>query len=397
MAGPLEGVRVLDLSQVQAGPSFTQLLAWMGADVIKIEEPGVGDRTRTEMAHKIDMDSFYYLIFNANKRSVCLNLKSDEGRDLFMRLCRLSDVVVENFGPGRMEGFGLGYELLREVNSRIVYASIKGFGTYGPYAGLKSFENIAQAMSGAMSVNGEPGGPPLLIAPGVGDSGSGLHAAIGVLAALYRREQTGAGDYVEVSMQDAVVSLNRVRMVETLGSGEPLARAGNRMFWSPSLVYPCSPGGMNDYVSIYIGGEAWDSLLAIIGHPQLIGDERFATREARMDRADEVEALITEWTVAHTKREVMDALTEVGIPCGAVLSTTDILEDLHLRARQMVVEIDDPRRGPYHALGCPIKIASNDVPVTPPPVLGQHTEEVLSTLLGLDQSVLATLKAERVI
>jgi formyl-CoA transferase len=380
MGGALDGIRILDLTQVQAGPSCTQLLAWLGAEVIKIEEPGVGDRTRKELAHDEDMDSFYYLVFNANKKSVCLNLKSEDGLHKFKELARTADVVVENFGPGGMDRFGLGYEQVKALNSGIVYVSIKGFGTYSPYAGHKAFESIAQAMSGAMSTNGESGGQPLIISAGVADSGSGLHCAIGILAALRQRDKTGVGDYVEVSMQDAAVNLMRIRMIETLSTREPQPREGNRWWDFPPLVYQCHPGGPDDYVVVYIGGEAWDSLLAIMGRPETTGDERYSTREARWEHAEEVEAMVSEWTSRRTKREVMEALNEIGVPGGAVLSTADVLEDPHLRAREMVIDVDDPNRGKYLALGCPIKLRSNTVTFAPPPLLGEHSEEVLSTL-----------------
>ena len=397
MGSPLEGIRILDLTQIQAGPSCTQLLAWLGAEVIKIEEPGIGDRTRTERAHRADMDSFYFLVFNANKKSVCLDLKSEQGKVMFRRLVQVSDVVAENFGPGVMERLGLTYDQIKAINPRIIYASIKGFGTYGPYADFKCFENIAQAMSGAMSTNGAAGGPPTVIATGVGDSGSGLHCAIGILAALHQRDRTGVGDHVEVSMQDAVANLTRIRMIETLATKEPLARLGNRMWSSVSLLHPCHPGGPNDYVTINTGGEAWDSFLAVIGRADLIGDERYATHEARMERTDEIEAFITAWTSSRTKHDVMMTLTEVGVPCGAVLSTSEILEDPHLRIREMVVEVNDAHRGDYLALGCPIKLASNTVAITPPPLLGQHSEEVLTTLLGTEKEELGQLRDAGVI
>ena len=397
MSSPLEGIRILDLTQVQAGPSCTQLLAWLGADVIKIEEPGVGDRTRAEMAHRTDVDSFYFLVFNANKKSVCLNLKSEEGRGIFERLVRVSDVVVENFGPGGMERFGLGYDDVRGMNPRIVYATIKGFGTYGPYAGFKCFENVAQAMGGAMSANGEAGGTPLFVSAGVGDSGSGLHCAIGILAALRHRDQTGLGDHVEVSMQDAVVNLTRIRMIETLATDEPMARAGNRVWGAPSSVYPCHPGGADDYVTIYIGGDAWDSLLAVMDRADLIGDERYATAEARSERQEAVEEIISAWTSTKRKHDVMADLTELGIPCAAVLDTREVLDDPQLRAREMVVEVDDPNRGTYPAFGCPIKISSNSVSVRPPPLLGEHSAEVLSSILDFDAEELARLEDRGVI
>ena len=406
MGYPLEGVRILDLSQVQAGPSCTQLLAWLGAEVIKIEEPGVGDRTRagvpayksTEESLRPGQDSFFYLVFNANKRSLCLNLKSEEGLSIFMRLLKVSDVVIENFGPGRMERFGLGYERLKEANPRIIFASIKGFGSSGPYASFKVFEHIAQAMSGTMSATGERGGPPLVSASAISDSGTGLHCAIGILAALHQRDRTGAGDYIEVSMQDASVSLMRMRMIQTLVTGEPTMRSGNRGERPPLLVYPCHPGGPDDYVGISIvGGEAWDSLLAVIGRPDLIGDDRYTSVDGRADHAEQVEAMISEYTSSHTKREVMEALNDIGVPCGAVLNTVEVLEDPHLRGRGMVVDLDDESRGRYPALGCPIKVGTGTVPVNPPPLLGEHSEEVLSTLLGMDREDLDRLTDSGVI
>ena len=397
MTRPLEDIRILDLTQVQAGPSCTQLLAWLGADVIKVEEPGVGDRTRTEMAHRPGVDSFYYIVFNANKRSICLNLKSEEGREIFKGLARKCDVVVENFGPGRMDKFGLGYQVLRGINPRVVFASVKGFGGYGPRAEMKSFENIAQAMGGAMSTNGNAGSPPTFVSAGIGDSGSGLHCAIGILAALHHRDATGEGQRVDVSMQDAIVNLMRIRVMETLISGKPVERTGNSVWGSHSMAYPCAPGGPNDYVSMYLGGEAWDSLLAVAGRSELIGDERYATQEARAERPEEVDEIISAWTRRHTKEEVMDTVTELGIPCGAVQDTVELLSDRHLRAREMVVDLEDEHRGSYPALGCPIKVSGNAVEVRPPPLLGEHTEEVLSTLLGMDGAELEALSSSGVI
>ena len=392
MSAPLEGVRILDLTQVQAGPSCTQLLAWLGADVIKVEEPGVGDRTRHERATEPGLDSFYYLVFNSNKRSLTLNLKSEEGCDIFKRLVGLSDVVVENYGPGRMERFGLGYDVLQEANSRIVYATIKGFGTYGPNADIKSFEHIAQAMGGAMSANGEAGGEPIFVAPGVGDSGTGLHCAIGILAALRQRDNTGQSQSVEVSMQDAVVNLMRIRMLDTLADGKPLARMGNRIWEAPSMIYPCHPGGPDDYIGLVLSGDSWDTILAVAGRAELIGDERYATHEARCEHAVEVEEIISGWTRTITKREAMELLAPLGVACGMVQDTSEVLDDEHLREREMVVEMDDAKRGEYIALGNPIKIASNDVGVERPPLLGEHAGEVLESLLGLDGSEVARLR-----
>ena len=392
MSAPLEGIRILDLTQVQAGPSCTQLLAWLGADVIKVEEPGVGDRTRHERATEAGLDSFYYLVFNSNKRSVTLNLKTEEGCDIFRRLVGMSDVVVENYGPGRMEKFGLGYEVLREANPRIVYATIKGFGTYGPNADIKSFEHIAQAMGGAMSANGEAGGEPIFVAPGVGDSGTGLHCAIGMLAALRQRDSTGESQRVEVAMQDAVVNLMRIRMLDTLADGKPLVRQGNRIWDAPSMIFPCRPGGPDDYIGLVLSGDSMDTILAVAGRAELVGDARYATHEARCENAAEVEEIISAWTRTITKREAMEILVPLGVACGMVQDTREVLDDEHLRAREMVVEMDDAERGRYIALGNPIKIASNEVAIEPPPLLGEHSGEVLGSLLGLDDGDVERLR-----
>ena len=390
--GPLDGVRILDLTQVQAGPSCTQLLAWLGADAIKIEEPGRGDRTRWEMADRPDVDSFYYLVFNANKRGITLNLKSVEGVALFKRLAAESDVVVENYAPGRMEAFGLGAETLSEQFPRLVFASIKGFGTYGPNAHLKSYENVAQAAGGAMSTNGFPDRPPVFTSSGIGDSGSGLHCAIGILAALRQRDRTGVAPRIEVSMQDAVLNLMRVRYVETLPAGEPVRRTGNRVWGGPDMVYTCAPGGPNDYVTMVIGGDAWDSLLAVTGRAELIGDERYATDQARAERPEEVTEIVSGWTKTKTKYEVMDELTEIGIPCSAVRDTAELLTDPHLRAREMMVDVRDPARGDYTAIGCPIKVEGNVVRVMAAPLLSEHTEEVLGQVLGIDAAEAQALR-----
>ncbi|HAL46990.1 MAG: formyl-CoA transferase [SAR202 cluster bacterium] len=397
MSSPLDGVRILDLTQVQAGPSCTQLLAWMGADVIKVEQPGVGDRTRTERAVDPDVDSFYFIVFNANKRSICLDLRADAGREALIKLVALSDVVVENYGPGQMERFGLGYDVLREANPKIVYCTIKGYGTYGPNASIKCFEHIAQAMGGAMSANGEAGGSPQFVAPGVGDSGSGLHAAIGMLAALRQRDNTGEAQRVEISMQDAIVNLMRIRMIDTLNTHEPVPRVGNRVWGGPPFVYPCAPGGPNDYVALVLAGDGWDSVLALAGRAELVGDERFATNEARIENAVEVEEIVTSWTMTKTKHEIMDILAKLGIPVGAVQDTLEVFGDEHLKAREMIIDMHDPARGDYKIIGCPIKIESNELEIKPPPLLGEHSEDVLSSLLDMGSAEIAALKSGGVI
>ena len=397
MPVPLDGIRIVDLTQVQAGPSCTQLLAFLGADVIKVEEPIAGDRTRRQQGVRDDVDSFYFIVFNANKRSLTLNLKSDRGREILLKLVGQADIVVENYGPGQMERFGLDYEVLKQANPKIVYCTIKGFGTFGPNAQIKSFEHIAQAAGGAMSAQGEHGREPTFVAPGVGDSGTGLHAGIGILAALRSRDATGEPQRVEVSMQDGIVNLMRIRMIDTFNSGLPVQRSGNRIWGEPSMLYPCKPGGPDDYVAIVMAGDSWDSILALAGRADLIGDPRYATAEARQSRLDEVEAVISSWTRTVTKFEAMDILTDLGIPASAVQDSCEVLADPHLKARDMIVDVHDPARGDYQIIGCPIKVEGNDVDVRPPPLLGQHSEEVLSDLLGMSREEIESLREEGVV
>ena len=397
MPGPLDGIRIVDLTQVQAGPSCTQLFAFLGADVIKVEEPIAGDRTRRQQGVRDDVDSFYFIVFNANKRSLTLNLKTDRGRELLLKLVGQADIVVENYGPGQMERFNLDYEVLTQANPKIVYCTIKGFGTFGPNAHVKSFEHIAQAAGGAMSAQGEPGREPTFVAPGVGDSGTGLHAGIGMLAALRWRDATGEPQRVEVSMQDGIVNLMRIRMIDTFNSGQPVQRSGNRIWGEPSMLYPCKPGGPDDYVAIVMAGDSWDSILALADRADLIGDPRYATAEARQSRLDEVEAIVSSWTRTVTKFEAMDILTDLGIPASAVQDSCEVLADPHLKARDMVLDVHDPARGDYQIIGCPIKVEGNDVEVRPPPLLGEHSEEVLSDLLGMSHKEIESLRDEGVV
>ena len=394
---PLNGVRILDLTQVQAGPSCTQLLAWLGADVIKIEEPGKGDRTRWEMAGNENIDSFYFLVFNANKKSMTLNLKNREGISIFKKLLEISDDVFENYAPGRMEEFGLSKNYLNEKYPHVVYASIKGFGNSGPNSNLKSYEHVAQAAGGAMSTNGFNEGPPLFTSTGIGDSGSGLHCAIGILAALRQRDLCGEAPSVDISMQDAVLNLLRVRFVETFNDGQAVKRSGNSVWDSPKCVFPCRPNGPNDYVTMVITGDAWESLLALSGNSNLIGNKIYETEDSRKEHADEIYEIIAAWTKTHSKNEIMEILSDLGIPCSPVKDTVELLNDEHLSERQMIVNLNDPDRGEYKAIGCPIKVGDSEIDITPPPLLGQNTEEVLTELLGIELNQIKSLKHNGVI
>ena len=391
MSQALTGIRVVDVTNNQAGPSCGQMLAWLGADVIKVEEPGKGDPARQNLRDRPDQDSLFYLSFNANKKSLTLNLKHSSGKEAFTRLLKTADVLLENFGPGVMERLGFGYPTLEQINPRLVFASIKGFGSYGPYRDYKSYEPIAQAMGGAMSVTGTADGPPMYVWPSIGDSGTGMHCVIGILAALMQRHTTGEGQQVEISMQDAVVNLIRVSLRDHQRTGKSMPRTGNQLGSGvPGTAYRCAPGGPNDYVFVFVQQQMWHPLLRAIAREDLVGDARYETGEARWRNREEVNTLMEAWTRARTKHEVMKILAAAGVPCGACLDTGEVLTDPHLRARDMIVEVEHPVRGKYLTVGNPIKLSASATTITPSPLLGQHREEVLKQL-GYDDDEIERL------
>jgi formyl-CoA transferase len=397
MSQALSGIRVIDMTHNQAGPACTQILGFLGADVIKLEEPKGGDVARQNMRDQ-NSDSLFFLVLNANKRSLTLNLKTDAGKQLFRQVIGKSDVLVENFGPGALERLGLGYEALSAINPRLIYATIKGFGTYGPYSGFKSFEPIAQAMGGAMSVTGFPDNPPTYVFPAIGDSGTGMHMAIGILAALQQRHATGRGQHVEVSMQDAVVNLIRVSLRDHQRFGHAMLRTGNQLGRNvPGTTYRCAPGGPNDYVYIYAQPQMWPAVLAVIGQPELAEDARFKTVEARWQNREALNAIIEAWTSGRHKHEVMRLMGDAGVPCGACQDTGEVLADPHLRAREMIVDVDYPPRGTYQTVGCPIKLSGSPTTVRRPPLLGEHTDELLAALCDVGAEDLKDLRADGVI
>jgi len=398
MTQALTGIRVIDITHNQAGPACAQILAFLGADVIKLEEPKGGDVARTNMRDRIDSDSLFFLVLNANKRSLTLNLKSEEGKRLFRRVIEQSDVLLENFGPGALDRLGLGYQELSKLNPRLIYATIKGFGTYGPYSSFKSFEPIAQAMGGAMSVTGFPENPPTYLYPAIGDSGTGMHMAIGILAALQQRHQTGKGQHVEVSMQDAVVNLIRVSLRDHQRSGRPMPRQGNQLGRTvPGTTYPCAPGGPNDYVYIFAQPQMWKACISAMGQPELADDPRFASPESRWENRTALDAIVATWTRQRSKHEVMRLMGDAGVPCGATLDTGEVLTDPHLRARDMIVDVDYPTRGTYQTVGCPVKLSESPADVTRPPLLGEHTAELLASLCGVSADDVQRLRAEGVV
>lgn len=397
----LNDVRVLDLTQFEAGPTCTQALAWLGAEVIKIEPPGRGDPARFNSPDKAGIDSYYFIILNCNKYSMGLNLKTEKGKEIFFDLVRKSDVVAENQGPGTLERLGLGYDVLSEINPKIILVRVKGFGTWGPYSGYKAFDMIAQATGGSYSTNGYPDGPPLPIPVTMGDIGTGYHAALGVTAALYQREKTGKGQVIEVSMQEAIVNFSRVAMMGYYDDPDAVQRRGDQL-WGvcPARLYQCAPGGPDDYAYIFAIEPPtghWQALLKGIGREDLIRDERYDTAEKRWERHEEVDAILEEWTMQRSKHEVMRILGEAGVPTGACLNAKEVHSDPHLIERGMITTIDHPMIGEFTLPGSPIKMSESPITITAAPLLGQHTADKLCNILGYSEDEVKALEAEGVV
>ena len=395
----LDGVVVLDLTQFEAGTVCTETLAWLGATVIKLERPGTGEQGRAAGADCPEADSYHFILLNANKKSVTANIKHPEGQALVRRLLERVDVFVENFRPGTIERLGFGYEAVCNINPRIIYSQIKGFGSDGPHADFPAFDPVGQATGGAASITGEPDGPPMRTGPNLADSGTGFHTVIAILAALYQREMTGVGQRIEVAMQDVVINYCRPTYGRQLTDGKPAERGGNEMPMapvSPSGAYPCRPGGPNDYVFIYTsrwpGSQQWERLLEIIGRSDVLDDPRFATPESRYQHRREVDAMISDWTRRKTKHEAMEELGRADVPAGAVLSTLELAADPYLRERGMFVTVDHPVRGPILMPGFPLKMSASSVPILPAPLLGQHNDEIYGGMLGISADELERLR-----
>jgi formyl-CoA transferase len=409
MGKALEGVRVLDMTHVQSGPSATQMLAWLGADVIKLETPGGGDVTRTQLRDIDGVDSLYFTMLNCNKRSVTVNMKSADGKEIFTRLVERSDVLVENFGPGVVDRFGFRWERLQEINPGLIYASIKGFGP-GKYFNFKAYEIIAQAMGGSMATTGFEDGPPTATGAQIGDSGTGIHLVAAILAALYQRTSSGRGQRVEVAMQTAVLNLCRVKLRdqqrlvhgplheypnERFGGEVP--RSGNASGGGqPGWAVRTKGGGPNDYIYIIVQPAVWAPLAKLIGRSHLADHPDWARPEDRLHKLDKVFALIEDWSQQHTKWEAMDALNALNVPCGPVLSTKELIDDETLADLGAIVTVEHPERGRFKTVGSPLRLSDSPVEVVRSPLLGEHTEEVC-TELGFSPNQLRDFRSAGVI
>ena len=397
----LEGVKILDFTHVQSGPTCTQLLAWFGADVIKVERPGTGDPTRGQLVDVPGADSLYFTMLNHNKRSITLNTKNETGKQVLERLVKQCDVLVENFAPGAMDRMGFGWDRIQQMNPRMIMASVKGFGP-GPYADCKVYENVAQCAGGAASTTGFIDGPPTVTGAQIGDSGTGLTLALGIVTALFHREQSGIGQRVQASMQDGVLNLCRVKLRdqqrlaagplteysqhgEGIAFGDATPRAGNDSGGGqPGRILKCKgwETDPNAYTYFITQAAAWPKICDVIGKPEWKEDPNYATPKARLSKLNEVFGVIEDWTTTKTKFEVMEICNPLDIPVGPILSMKEIAEEPSLRETGTIVEVDHPERGAYLTVGCPVKLSASPADVKRSPLLGEHTEEILRDVLG---------------
>ncbi|TFF17837.1 formyl-CoA transferase [Jiella endophytica] len=412
MMKALEGVRILDFTHVQSGPTCTQLLAWFGADVIKVERPGTGDATRGQLQDVEGADSLYFTMLNHNKRSITLDTKTKDGREILEGLIKVCDVLVENFAPGALDRMGFSWERINELNPAMIVASIKGFGP-GPYADCKVYENVAQCTGGAASTTGFLGGLPLVTGAQIGDSGSGLHLCLGIVTALFHRTKTGTGQKVSVAMQDGVLNLCRVKLrdQQRLQSGplteysqygegidfdDAVPRAGNDSGGGqPGRILKCK-GWENDpnaYIYFIAQAPVWEAICDVIGEPGWKTHPDYAKPKARLTRLNQIFERIEAWTMQYTKFEAMEILNKLNVPCGPILSMKEIAEDESLKATGTLVEVDHPVRGPYLSVGNPIKLSASPAEVRRSPLLGEHNEEILRDVLSYDDARVAAVTA----
>ena len=407
----LDGVKILDMTHVQSGPTCTQLLAWFGADVIKVERPGVGDATRGQLRDIPDVDSLYFTMLNHNKRSVTLNTKDEKGKEIFTRFIKECDVMVENFAPGALGRMGFGWDKIQELNPRMIYASVKGFGP-GPFADCKVYENVAQCAGGSASTTGNLDGTPMVTGAQIGDSGTGLHLALGIVTALFQRETSGKGQRVECAMQDSVLNLCRVKLRDQqrlqhgplneysqFGEGIPFGdatpRAGNDSGGGqPGRILKCR-GWETDpdaYTYFITQAAVWKNICDVIGKPDWKENPDYAKPVNRLPKLNEIFGAIEDWTMTKTKFEVMDICNALNIPVGPILSMKEISEDESLRQTGTIVDVEHPERGNYLTVGNPIKLSDSPSDVVRSPLLGEHTDEILKDVLGMSDADIAEAK-----
>jgi formyl-CoA transferase len=408
----LEGVKILDFTHVQSGPTCTQLLAWFGADVIKVERPGVGDITRGQLQDIPGVDSLYFTMLNHNKRSITLDAKNPAGKKVLEELVKACDVMVENFAPGALDRMGFTWDRIQQLNPKIILASIKGFGP-GPYEDCKVYENVAQCTGGSASTTGFRDGPPLVTGAQIGDSGTGLHLALGIVTALYQRTKSGRGQRVTAAMQDGVLNLCRVKLRdqqrlghgplkeysqygENISFGEAVPRAGNDSGGGqPGWILKCKgwETDPNAYIYFITQAPVWEQICDVIGKPEWKTDPEYAKPATRLPKLRHIFNTIEQWTMTKTKFEVMDILNKYDIPCGPILSMKEIAEEPSLRKTGTVVEVDHPKRGKYLSVGNPIKLSDSPTDVKRSPLLGEHTEEILRDVLNFNESQIREVKA----
>jgi formyl-CoA transferase len=416
MTKPLDGIRIIDFTHVQAGPACTQLLAWYGADVIKVERPGAGDVTRSQLRDIPGADALYFTMLNGNKRSLTLDTKTAEGKEVLEKMIKTSDVMVENFGPGALDRMGFSWKRIQELNPKMIMASVKGFSDGHSYEDLKVYENVAQCAGGAASTTGFWDGPPTVSAAALGDSNTGMHLAIGILTALMQREKTGRGQKVSCSMQDAVLNLCRVKLrdqqrLDKVGYLEEypqyphgsfsdvVPRGGNAGGGGqPGWVLKCKgwETDPNAYIYFTIQGHAWEPITKALGKPEWATDPAYMTAEARQDKIFDIFATIEDWLKDKTKYEAVDILRKFDIPCAPVLSMKELAASPDLRKSGSIVEVDHKVRGKYLTIGSPIKFSDLQIDVKPSPVLGEHTDEVLADL-GYNADDIAKLHAAKAV
>ena len=382
----LEGLRILDMTQYEAGTSCTQALAWMGADVVKVEPPGTGDPGRGP-----DGSAEYFVVWNSNKRSIAIDLRSDEGRDLLLKMLPQYDVFVENYGPGVVEKLNIGYDVMKAIKPDIIYARLKGFGTSGPWSAYKCYDMVAQAAAGAFSITGEAEGPPMRPGPTMGDAGTGVQLALAITAAWAQKLRTGRGQLIELAMQEAMTYYLRTSTSGTNYGERAASRSGNGQLPTMSL-YQSAGGGPNDYVYVMaVTPRMWESLCVAIDRADLLTDPRFETPQSRFENRKELKSVIEEWTRSRDKYEAMRILSEGGVPASAVLDTSDLYQNPHLLERGFIHEVEHAEKGKVTLLGWPARMSESNVEIKAAPILGQHSSEVLTEDLHLSSEDLDRL------